>query len=706
MDFNWYLNRQGVRGAKGVKGDKGDSPIIEVASETANEYILKVVNPDGTIITSPNLRGNKIDTSTIGDYVKYNLTTGNLYTSELDLATTEVEGAVRFATDEDFTNRADNAAISPASLVEHLADLFNTSSDNLISLEYDAENDIVNIDTSAINTKINTAEIKADAAQSIANQALTNANNAQTQANTNKTDIASIKSDLIPIKQTIEDLPTDYVTTDTTQTVSGTKVFSSGITAPEFSNTDSKFHLRVGDTGAVELVSGSNPLRLQTENDMFLFSGSDIHINANTTTFYQIPKVSHLGVTSNILTENRLIAGDNVNLETTTSGIVVNATSGSGETTQDINGIEGDYHSKYGIVDYTGSNADIFTYTNNVLTVNAPLVLNCAGNAEAVKTTIASTTTLALNESNKVVTVFYADGELLECATVDYQTEEPTDNGVTSYQAWFNPDKTTNPNQRWQFKSNDTGNVWRMANAATPIVDCSLSSDTTPSILSAYCFKYRHIDKKKILTSSDVNLSEYAKLDSANYFSGTNNQFANEVIINNGITFPASGSSFSQSYIKVENGTLKLAGELYPNTAKGHVEIGPDGIEVYDKSNINVLDMQLYGSGQSKIIKFPNNYSMFLNFTYNYANRPSMEIGYKNGTSEHYIKGYVNGVQTSFLRAVDVDGQTIQMVDGKLHCNLDELGNEVNDLSGRVTALEADIGNISTILDNINGEVI
>ena len=41
--------------------------------------------------------------------------------------------------------------------------------------------------------------------------------------------------------------------------------------------------------------------------------------------------------------------------------------------------------------------------------------------------------------------------------------------------------------------------------------------------------------------------------------------------------------------------------------------------------------------------------------------------------------------------SLEVDGQTIQIVDGKLHANLDELGNEVNNLSGRVAAAEADI---------------
>lgn len=41
--------------------------------------------------------------------------------------------------------------------------------------------------------------------------------------------------------------------------------------------------------------------------------------------------------------------------------------------------------------------------------------------------------------------------------------------------------------------------------------------------------------------------------------------------------------------------------------------------------------------------------------------------------------------------SLEVDGQTIQIVDGKLHANLDGLSNEVNSLSGRVTAAEADI---------------
>lgn len=55
--------------------------------------------------------------------------------------------------------------------------------------------------------------------------------------------------------------------------------------------------------------------------------------------------------------------------------------------------------------------------------------------------------------------------------------------------------------------------------------------------------------------------------------------------------------------------------------------------------------------------------------------------------------------------SVNVDGQTIVVQDGKLHANMDELGNEVNDLSGRVTANEADITTLKTEMTDVTGDV-
>lgn len=56
-NFNFYLNRQGVRGKQGEKGDKGDqgySPYIEIKSDTPTEFIMTIHNENESFDT-PNL---------------------------------------------------------------------------------------------------------------------------------------------------------------------------------------------------------------------------------------------------------------------------------------------------------------------------------------------------------------------------------------------------------------------------------------------------------------------------------------------------------------------------------------------------------------------------------------------------------------------------------------------------------------------------
>lgn len=57
-----------------------------------------------------------------------------------------------------------------------------------------------------------------------------------------------------------------------------------------------------------------------------------------------------------------------------------------------------------------------------------------------------------------------------------------------------------------------------------------------------------------------------------------------------------------------------------------------------------------------------------------------------------------------YLTEVDVDNQTIQVVDGKLHANLDELGNEVNTLSGEVAGLSGDVTTLSGKVTAVEGK--
>lgn len=142
-DFQFYLNRQGIRGLQGVKGDQGDSPIITVQTETPNEYILKITNPDGTELISPNLRGNKININE-GTYVRYNTETGELYTSTADGATGELAGVVKLATDADVTNMDESAVVTPSQLADALSK-YLTSPDSSVKIVQNAENSLTEL---------------------------------------------------------------------------------------------------------------------------------------------------------------------------------------------------------------------------------------------------------------------------------------------------------------------------------------------------------------------------------------------------------------------------------------------------------------------------------------------------------------------------------------------------------------------------------
>lgn len=142
-DFQFYLNRQGIRGLQGVKGDQGDSPIITVQTETPNEYILKITNPDGTELISPNLRGNKININE-GTYVRYNTETGELYTSSADGATGELAGVVRLATDTDITSMDERAAVTPSQLADALSK-YLVSPDGSVKIVQNAENSLTEL---------------------------------------------------------------------------------------------------------------------------------------------------------------------------------------------------------------------------------------------------------------------------------------------------------------------------------------------------------------------------------------------------------------------------------------------------------------------------------------------------------------------------------------------------------------------------------
>ena len=198
------------------------------------------------------------------------------------------------------------------------------------------------------------------------------------------------------------------------------------------------------------------------------------------------------------LKQGDVAAGKNVTVEKTATGIKISATGGGSTGTSNEYGIKGDYATHYGILDCPNGLIE-FNASNKDIIVKQGIVLKCAGNGTA-KTMISANMPYTLSSTGNI-TLFYAGGSFLECGKVDYSVTEPDDDGVENYQAWFNPDITTNPNQQWRFKSNDTGNVFRYVNSATPIADFVLGS---VGVTSVNYIGYRIFDDDVFAQLDDV----------------------------------------------------------------------------------------------------------------------------------------------------------------------------------------------------------
>ena len=114
-------------------------------------------------------------------------------------------------------------------------------------------------------------------------------------------------------------------------------------------------------------------------------------------------------------------------------------------------GIKGDYATQYGILECPNG---ILSVDGMQVTLKQGVVMQCAG--QDIKTTVATDMPFTITATNDV-DLFYAGGTILECGDVFYQESEPED-GSSNYAAWWKPSLG-----KWQFKSDDTGNVYREA---------------------------------------------------------------------------------------------------------------------------------------------------------------------------------------------------------------------------------------------------
>lgn len=156
-EFRYYLNRQGARGPQGPQGEKGFSPDISVEKDTLSEYVLRITNEGGYFLTD-NLREHKEDRG--GTYIRYDRATGVMYAGDAELATTDTLGVIRIAKDEDFTGKAEDAAVTPAQVQDYTTAKITEVNQRIDSL--DANNVKVTGNQSIAGTKTFTDGIVAD----------------------------------------------------------------------------------------------------------------------------------------------------------------------------------------------------------------------------------------------------------------------------------------------------------------------------------------------------------------------------------------------------------------------------------------------------------------------------------------------------------------------------------------------------------------
>lgn len=267
------------------------------------------------------------------------------------------------------------------------------------------------------------------------------------------------------------------------------------------------------------------------------------------------------------LNQGSITAGDNVTIEETAEGVKISSTGGGAGGTNA--GIEGDYCSRYGVVDCPNG---ILTEGTGKVTLNAGVVMQLTEtdglttNASAMSHDITSTVDFDL---------FYTSGSLLEATQVVFAETEP-DNGETGVLAWFNGTK-------WQFKSNDTGNVWKSA----PAVRLAHIHMTNGNITRIDYIGNRHLNKVIPVTTdteqtitgtktftSDITTSKDITFSADNV--GIVGKFGHRVLAAVGDAFYL-GSTYNKTVIRGKS-VVNLRDEKF--LVQGSVTAGSDNVVI------------------------------------------------------------------------------------------------------------------------------
>ena len=204
-DFNFYLNRQGVRGKKGDKGDKGFSPNITIGDNTQESFTLVVQNEFDSFET-PNLKEGLVPEDRNGTYVRLDREAGQQYYGEPDIATESTLGVIKLASqDEVNAGEEETKAVTPSTLASRIAPI---------------ETNVASLDTrtSTLETEMTTAEANITALQGQMSTAESDIDTLQAQVATNTNDITSLKGSTSTLESDVTSLSESVSTVESSIT--------------------------------------------------------------------------------------------------------------------------------------------------------------------------------------------------------------------------------------------------------------------------------------------------------------------------------------------------------------------------------------------------------------------------------------------------------------------------------------------------------
>ena len=315
VDFRYYLNRQGPRGQQGVKGEQGYSPQVTVGKNTASEFTLKVINEDGSFETEnlkvvPENRG--------GTYVRYDKDTYQEYIGDPDIATTRTFGVVRLATKEDLGTQEESRAVTSALLDTYLQENYLNK----------IHGDVVTGDVSFRGRTGFTQPIgvhglrepdgnqyltRNDTSTAIGSLTIPDDDGRLTQG---PKEIA-YTSDLTELvtNAVLNSAISNLVTLDTDQQISGKKNFANGISLNSVIQFNVPIALIKGDKSGLDIILGAYDDRLMIGSQ----NTRPIKLNSNSITDYN---------GNNLLSYANVVAGDNITIEKTSTGVKISSTGG------------------------------------------------------------------------------------------------------------------------------------------------------------------------------------------------------------------------------------------------------------------------------------------------------------------------------------------------------------------------------------------